>query len=334
MKRIRSLMVATLVVAGLLGSGFHPGFAQEATPEALTSESVTGSGERYLTRITQETEGDLHPEDLRQASVLSSRILTHINNAYINLVDENREKAEEELEHAQSLVKVVRDLLPITTVKTSVENPDGKVIYEYVERVQNDDIPIYEGLIAVEVIQPLIEARKEQAALKGVQLAEAQAVYTAVTMDLRYVERKVNLALKKLENPAQALAELLLAQARGVTFITHKEDDPLLEAQAALRLAERQVREEKFAGAKANLQLAQLQLETYRSLAGEDSGEKVRSLEQEIEELREQVHEPGAADSIRGFWNRVTGWFRNDPGTAQVNEAESDADAGSGEHKQ
>ena len=106
-----------------------------------TSTSKTGSGERYTTTITSKAEGELKPEDFRQVSVLGSRILTHVNNAARFLAEEKADNAKAELEKAQTLAKVVHDLLPVTTVSTITTDSQGKEVYRYDDRVQNDQIP-------------------------------------------------------------------------------------------------------------------------------------------------------------------------------------------------
>jgi len=289
--------------------------AQETkTPEA--SPITVGSGERYQTTITRESKGELKPDDARQVSVLGSRILAHLHNGARFLAEAKPDQARTELAHAQTLAKAVRDILPVTVVATTIKDAKGQEIYRYEDRVQDDQIPVVEGMINVQVVQPIIDARKEDAAVKGVQLAEADVIRTSLTMNLDYVESKIRQALARLNEPEKARTDLLTASAIGVRFDTQKEDNPLVGIQAALRLAEQQVREGKYEGARANLQLARVQLDTYRALVGETAGKEAQDLEKEIGALQEKTREPGAADKIRRFWGRVTGWFKNDSGTA------------------
>lgn len=343
MNRSRRCWSAWLL-AGAASFLFAPALlaAQEAKEETKATTATepraieAGSGERYKTTVRQETRGELNPADIRQASILSSRILTHVDNATELLADEKPDQAKTELQHAQSLAKVVRDLLPVTVVSTSVKSADGKEVYAYEDRVQNQQIPLYEEMIAVEVVQPIVDARKEQAALKGVQLADADLIHTSVAVDLDYIERKIRQALAKVQEPDKAIAELVLAQTHGVKFTAHKEDSPLVEAQAALRLAERQVHVRKFEGAAANLQLARNKLEAHRALIGEEAGQRVRDLEQEIKDLESKLRDPGAADRIAGFWDRVSGLFKREgakkaqPSDAAVGKKEQPAQEGDG----
>lgn len=305
------------LLAGAMGLAFTPATLPAEETKGAVTPTTTGSGDRYKTTVSQETKGELKPEDARQVSVLGSRILTHVRNAARFLGEDKGDQAKAELDHAQRLAKVVREMLPVTTVLTTVADAQGKEVYRYEDRVQEEQIPIVEGLINVEVVQPIVEAKKEQAMLKGLQLAEADLIRTAVLLDLDYVEGKIQQALGEMKEPDKARSALLAAVATGVRFTTHKEDHPLVNVQAALRLAEQQVREGKYDGAKANLQLARVQLDAYRMLVGEAASKDSRDLEKEISLLQDKTREPGAADKIRGFWNRVSGWFKPESGAAR-----------------
>jgi len=153
--------------------------------------------------------------------------------------------------------------------------------------------------------------------LKGLKLADAELIHTAVLVDLGFVERKLRRAIELIAKPQDAAAELAQAQTQGIRFYAHKEDSPLVDVQHALRLAERMAREKKFEGAKANLQLAKLQLETYRGLMDDTAAKPVGDLEKEIQKLAGEVQSPGAADNIRGVWDKVTSLFKREPGQAK-----------------
>lgn len=292
----------------------------------VESTSESGSGKKYETFVDRKTEGELTDEDLRQASLLSSQIMTHIIEASRYLEDEKPDAAQANIGKAQTLVRIIRDLLPVTTVTTTVKNPKGEEVYRNVEKVQDDLIPIFEKMVAIEVIQPILEEKEDQAAVKGLQLADADLMYTTVLVDLDYVERKLNKAVKVLNDIDKARSVLSECFANGVRLRVDKEDHPLASAQLALQLAERQVKEGKYAGAKRNLVQANVYLEMYRSLVGESEKEKVRDLEEDIKELSEEVEKAGASEEIRGFWHRVTRWFHREPGETQETTENEDAE--------
>jgi hypothetical protein len=288
-----------------------------ANEEVAKSTSDTGSSKKYETTVDRKTEGELSDEDFRQVSLLTSQTISHINKAAENLVDNQADMARPELEKAQTLLGIVRELIPVTTVTTVVKDAKGSEVYRNVEEVQDDKVPVFQKMVALEVISPILDVKKEQAALEGVQLADADLIYTTVLVDIRYLARKVDRALSLLNEPEKALDQLIDAQTVGIKIRVDKEDHPLVAAQSALRLAERQVQEKKYKGAKINLQQANIYLETYRTLVGKTEGEQVKKLKSDIEKLSGKLERAGSAEEIRGFWHKVTGMFRREASETQ-----------------
>ena len=307
--RFAAALVAVVLVSAAVGS-------QAAEPTANVSTNTYGSGKQYTTTVERHNEGALSTEDLNQASLLTSQLLTHVNQAAQQLADARSDSARAEVEKAQTLVKVVRGLLPTTIVTTTVKDAQGKEIYRDEQRVQEDQIPIHSGAVAMEVVAPIIEAKKDEAALKGVQLADAALIHTAVLVDLNYAERKLKRAVDLIAKPQEAAAELALIATDGVHFYEHKEDSPLVDVQHALRLAKRMVQEKKFEAAQANLQTAKLQLEAYRALVDPSSGQPVTDLENDIQKLSGEIQNPGAAGKISTMWDKVSSWFQRESGQA------------------
>ena len=298
-------LVAVALAVSVIGS-----YATESSVNVSTN--VFGSGKQFRTTVERRSQGELSPEDLHQAELLTSQFLTHVNQAVMDLADSHVDAARTDVEKAQSLVRVVRGLLPTTTVTTTVTDTRGQEIYRDDQQVQDDQIPIFAGDVAMEVVEPIIEAKQDEAALKGVTLANAQLIHTSVLVDLNYAERKLKRAMELMTKPQEASAELALIQSEGVHFYAHQEDNPLVQVQQALRLAERMVREKKYDGAKANLQIAKVQLEAYRALVDADAGAPVADLENDIQKLSGELQTPGAADSIRNMWDKVTSWFKRE----------------------
>src|SRR6188474_1579866 len=145
-------------------------------------------------------------------------MLMHLNAGATDWIDGKAFSEKPAIEKAQSLAGIVRSLLPTTTVTTSVKDAQGKEVYRDEQKVQDDQIPIFSGAIAVEVVEPLVEAKKDQAALKGLKLADADVIRTAILADLSYIERKLARAAQLLNKPEEAAAQLALAQNVGVRF--------------------------------------------------------------------------------------------------------------------
>jgi len=223
--------------------------------------------------------------------------------------------------------RVDNALLDALCGRGHVRDQAGKEIYRYEERVQDDQIPLYDNMVAVDVLQAVVDQKKEDARLKGIRLADAELIHTSALLDLSYVDRKAARALKLLDDePTEALGQLLLAQSRGIRLEVNREDDPLVKAQAAIRIAERMAREGKHEAADENLKLARIHLETYRSVLGEAGQDAVQKLQREIQALAGKTGEAGSTEEIRGFWDRVTSWFKSEPGEAHVTAPDSQSD--------
>ncbi|MEI9898114.1 MAG: YfdX family protein [Chthoniobacter sp.] len=310
---IRSAALA-LCLVGFALSG--PIFVRAQEQGSGSTTDTYGSGKNYKTTVERQSEGELSAEDLHQASLLSSQLLKHLNTAAVACIDGKGDSAKPEIEKAQILAGIVRKLLPSTTVTTIVKDAQGQEVYRDLQKVQEDQIPIFAEDIAVEVVEPLVEAKKDQAALKGLKLADADVIHTSVLADLGYIERKLARASQLLSKPEEAAAQLALAQDVGIRFTAHKEENPLVEVQHALRLAERMVQEKKYEGAKANLEAAKLRLDAYRGLVGASEAKSAADLEKEIEKVSGELEKPGVAGRIRGMWDKATSWFTRETGQA------------------
>ncbi len=306
---------------GLLLSGADVTAAEPMRQgENLKDESkiLTGSGKAFQTTVERQTTGELTDQDLHQASLLASRIVKHLNEAVQGLSDQNAEAAKAEVEKALKLMCVVRGLLPVTTATTVVRDAGGNEVYRDVDKVQTDRIPIYSGMIATEVVEAVIDSKSKDAKIKGLLLADANAIRTAVLADLGYLERKLNRARALIDKPDDALAQLTLAQTRGIEIVVNKDDTPLVQVQQALRLAERMVEEGRHEAARDNLRMAQVQLGAYRALVGKGAGKVVKQLEDDIAALMAKTEEKGASGKIRGFWERAVKLFREEPGQTKA----------------
>ena len=102
------LMTAALVVAWTWATAN----VTAAEPATNFTTQTFGSGKLYKTTVERQAEGGLSPDDLHQASLLTSQLLNHLNTASQQLADGRGEAARPAIEQAESLVKVVRGLLP------------------------------------------------------------------------------------------------------------------------------------------------------------------------------------------------------------------------------
>jgi hypothetical protein len=277
--------------------------------------SSIGSGSRYVTTVERQTRGELSAEDFRQVSTLASHITEHLNGAVRYLEDNNLGNATSEVDKAKALTKVIRDMLPTTTVTTIVKDAKGNEVYRNKNNVQDDLVPIYEQMTAMDVVEPIVEAKKREVEVKGIKLADSEVIRTSVLLDLGYVERKLTRAQALMaKEPQKSLDELKLAQTHGIRFSVAKEDNALVKAQRALRLAERMVNEKKYEGAESNLRLARVHLETYKTVTDESRGKEVDKLQKDIDRLFGTLEKADSESKVRELWTRVTNWFSVETG--------------------
>ena len=313
--RVRKTIVATALTFLLTATSTH----------LATARGVSGTLPGYQTAVERETIGELSEENLRQASLLGSQVLLHLNGATRELEVGSSDAATGEIDKALTLVGVIRDLLPVTVETTVVKDPDGKEIYHHTERSQDDLIPIYQEMTAVEVVQPILDANWDRAAIEGVRLDDVELIHTSVRANLSYLERRLRRAKATIQRPDEALTQLRMAQAHGLRFSVNKTENPLLDAQRALRLAEKMAEDGNFEAADANLVVARNHLTLYRNLVPDAEKPAVKDLQKEIEAFEGEMNakSPGV---IRGFWRRVTGWMSEEPGQATATDGSSTAE--------
>jgi len=146
-------------------------------------------------------------------------------------------------------------------------------------------------------------------------LADAKKIHTSVVFDLSYTGRRISRALSLMdEHQDRAIAQLVLAQTKGVQFAVNRQDHPLVDAQAALQIAERMAEQGRLKAARSNLQVANYHLGLYRGLISKEDAKQVIDLEKQITELQNNLDQDKTSAMIRGFWDRVTGWFTRGPG--------------------
>jgi hypothetical protein len=292
----------------------------------------------YRTEVTSETKGTLSKEDRRQVSLLAAQVFQHIDEARRALDADDAKSAHKEVDKGRQAIKAIRALLPRTTVHTKTTAPDGKVIYEDQREIQENRIPLFEGMLSAKTLAPIVAAKQdatnnnkngnnnqqEAAEVKGLRLVSAETITTQVLADLNVVEAQLNRVAKALdENKSDDAAKALaLAQVRGVEFRYDKEDTPLAAARDAMWLAKRSLEENNAVQAQANLTVARQSLRLYREIAPQERRKDVDQMLKEVDELeaklgKETAQQPASSGermeqgrSVTGWWERINQWFR------------------------
>jgi len=322
----KSLLVTLGALLTLLG----PASGQQAPTTSAEHDSKAkpvvrtfGAEGGYRTEVRSETQGALSQDDRRQVSLLAAQVFQHVDEARKATEADDVERARKEIDKGREAIKAIHALLPKTTVHTKTTAPGGKVIYEDEREVQEDQIPLYEGMIHARTLAPIVAARRDAAQVAGVRVVESEAISTAVTADLDLVEAQLGKAAKALKDKKsdEAVAALLLAQVRGVDIRYNKEDTPLAEARDAIWLAKRALEENNTAQARANLVIARGRLEVYRQVLPENQRQDVNQMMSEVNQLeaqlRKEANQPTdraertrQGNAVTHWWDQVNEWFK------------------------
>ena len=322
----KSLLIALGAVLTLLG----PASGQQAPSTSAEHESKAnpvvrtfGAEGGYRTEVKSETHGTLSQDDRRQVSLLAAQVFQHVDEARKAIDADDVTRAGKEVDKGKEAIKAIRALLPRTTVHTRTTAPDGKVIYEDEREVQEDQVPLYEGMVQARTLAPILAARRDTAQIAGVRVVESEAISTAVTADLDLVEAQLARAAKALNDKKSddAAAALLLAQVQGVDIRYNKEDTPLAEARDAIWLAKRALEENNSAQARANLAIARTRLEVYRQVLPEDRRQDVTQMLSQVNQmeaqLRKEANQPTdraertrQGNAVTQWWDEVNQWFK------------------------
>jgi len=322
----KSLLIALGALLALLG----PASGQEAPTASAEHESKSnpvvrtfGAEGGYRTEVRSETHGTLSQDDRRQVSLLAAQVFQHVDEARKATDADDLEGARREVDKGREAIKAIRALLPKTTVRTTTTAPGGRVIYEDEREVQEDLVPLYEGMVHARTLAPILAARRDTAQVAGVRVVESEAISTAVTADLDLVEAQLGKAARALgqKKPDEAVAALALAQVRGVDIRYSKEDTPLAEARDAIWLAKRALEENNALQARANLGVARARLEVYRRILPEDQRQDVTQMMSEVNgleaQLRKEASQPAdrsertrQGNTLTQWWDEVNEWFK------------------------
>lgn len=278
----------------------------------------------YRTEVTSEARKTVSEEDRRQASLLTAQVFRHIDEARRALDADDAELARREVDKGRQALTAVRALLPRATVHTRTKGPDGKVVYEDQREVQEDRVPLFEGMLHERTLAPIVAAKRDAVDVAGLRLVGSETITTEAVADLDVVEAQLARATRALENKKtdDASRALEAAQVRGVEFFASKEDTPLAEARDALWLARRALEENNVDQARVNLGVARQRLRLYREVATQERQSDVDLMLKEADQLEAQLRQETAqqpasraertrqGNAVTRWWDQVNHWFR------------------------
>lgn len=304
-------------------------FAADPQEPAPTKEQRP----RITSKVETEAVTALSDEEAKDISFAAGRILKHVIQARDALRQTNLEHATVHVKQGVKLVAIVESVLPRYSVKTEITS--GELTYSDEDDVTPRYVTLFDELERRDIISPVLQVQKQskgprqknqpgQPASKeapgALAISRAEIAYSTATLDIVLTRHLLALARQNLaEGKVTEADEALLAiQSEAVLFEFEEIDLPLEEAADNLKLAEIEMREGRYAEAKAALQVAVDQLKNYEELVGENQGAEVQMLHQEIAKLAaelesgnvSQADQQKHASRISGWWRRATKWFK------------------------
>ena len=229
---------------------------------------------------------------------------------------DDRDGAETAVDKAQQALQIIRQMLPKSSVTTTVTNPAGDVLYEDTEEIQADTVTVYRSFAAVEVVRPLIASKKEAAEVEGDEFEGSALVEADVVIDLDFIDRRLGAAKRALsESLASVDDSLAEAQHDGTDLVIATIESPLAEAREALQFAHQAVTRKEYQAAEANLRIARGFLTLYREITPDAGKKDVDALNKEIDAMTQQItgttttnHE-STKGAVKGLLDKVNSWW-------------------------
>jgi len=327
---VRSTSKTSLIALAALSILAAQARGQQAPSASAEHESKAnpvvrtfGTEGGYRTEVSSETKGNFSQEDRRQVSLLAAHVFQHVDAARRALDADDLKQARKEVEKGREAIKAAHVLLPKTAIRTRTTAPDGKVIYEDEREIQDERVPLFEGMLHARTLAPIQEAQRDASRIAGVRVIESEAISTEVMADLGYVDGQLARTVKALDDKKteDAARALHMAQVRGVDLRYNKEDSPMAEARDAVWLAKRALEENNAIQARTNLGVARQRLEFYRQVLPEAKRQEVTQMLTEVEQLEKQLQQEnqqasGSAErsrqgnTVTQWWDRLNGWIK------------------------
>jgi hypothetical protein len=205
------------------------------------------------------------------------------------------------IEHVQKgleLVKIINNALPEYDVTTTIKS--GNATYKEEEKQKQSGIPVYGELDATFAMLPHVKTAKHEGA--GNQspeksMGEAEVRDTRTFLDVRDANYYLEQAASNLQNND-------LNQFREM-------DLPLVRARWSLMEAARMAIHNDYQGAKASLQEAVDQLESYKSEVGQAEAKTTQTMINDIRKVSNRLREQkeASAQTITGIWDKLANSF-------------------------
>jgi hypothetical protein len=283
---------------------------------AILATQAFAAAPRITATSRAEPSHTLTPAERRAMSLAAGRILRHAYLARQAVAEEDGQRAESEVDQGLKLVQIIEKVQP--KYKVTAEIKAGDLSYSADEVVAPPLVPIYDEVGEVELLAPVVAAKKEQQVGREDVVEDVSVEHTALSLNLAFAKAGLTQAKKALRDSDLKRADAALAVVqRSAVFEIDALDVPLATARENLFTAKLRVGRGDSEGAKEALDAASKALDGYAELAGDERSKEVRQLQSEISKLSSDLASGGGKASatadveekILSWWDRVVQWW-------------------------
>ncbi len=258
--------------------------------------------------IRSETKRELSAEESRAISLAAGRILKHVHQAQMNLIEGDFEKAGNNVEKARLLFDIIEKAAPV--YKTEARIQAGDLVYEDTDQIQRYLITVYDELAPVSILAPVIQAQR--AVLLETGRVPAQFDFTRVYFDAALADEHLETAAIAIEEEnAETAARALLAIQLAVYFEFRRADLPLSEASRNVMMAKSLYEDGRIDESREALQEAAQALEFYAKNGGKKNVEEITKVQDQILSLSSGLEkgQPAARQQLMQIWDQIVSWY-------------------------
>ena len=222
---------------------------------------------KYNISIQYSPYQNINPEIQYDLSYLTSRMIYHVLEAVRAIDIDWLQVAKSEIDKAKELFKILKNMIPKTTVQVDIKHGDGKTVYSDSRQITEREIPVLAGLTSFKVVKPAIRYQKRKGRYRSREVSEKTVELTYLLVDLDFVGQRVDsvdalFSADKIDEGSMKLQEALLYGIR----VDYLEVPPeLARAFDLFVLAARQAEQKQKREANSNVKKAQASLNRYAS---------------------------------------------------------------------
>ena len=269
--------------------------------------------ERISSQVRVTPKIQLSDKEKDSLSLAAEQILRQVQVARADIKYKGGAGAIEHVQKGLELVKIINNALPEYDVTTTIKS--GNATYKEEEKQKQSGIPVYGELDATFAMLPHVKTAKHEGA--GNQspeksMGEAEVRDTRTFLDVRDANYYLEQAASNLQNNDLNQADKSLETLQNNVIHQFREMDlPLVRARWSLMEAARMAIHNDYQGAKASLQEAVDQLESYKSEVGQAEAKTTQTMINDIRKVSNRLREQkeASAQTITGIWDKLANSF-------------------------